>query len=399
MIAELSTRDDIDDVRRMRVSLLFVARFERRLEHTNTRVFKLQHDCAGVYDERVLVATRKTADKQHKDQNVDSFHISSLTTDYTDWTMKPTRRQFLTAATSFSISYALLPGVNFSQQKKSTRLILLGTKGGPRVGEAGRSNPSTLILINDVPYVVDCGYGTSKQLLTAGVALNRLRYIFITHHHSDHNLELGALIYNAWITALPAHIDAYGPPGLTQMTRDFFNYQKFDIDTRIEDEGRADPRNLLATHEFNNAGAVLTNDDVKVSACTVRHPPIKQAYAYRFDAKDRSIVISGDTAYAPELADFAKGADVLVHEVMYLPGIDALVRRLPNAKRLREHLMAAHTLPEDVGRIAAQANVKTLVLSHFVPGDDASITDEQWSEGVRKYFKGHIVVGKDLMEI
>jgi ribonuclease BN (tRNA processing enzyme) len=313
--------------------------------------------------------------------------------------MKPTRRQFLTAATSFSISYALLPGVNFSQQKKSTRLILLGTKGGPRVGEAGRSNPSTLILINDVPYVVDCGYGTSKQLLTAGVALNRLRYIFITHHHSDHNLELGALIYNAWITGLPVQIDAYGPPGLTQMTRDFFNYQKFDIDTRIEDEGRADPRNLLATHEFNNAGVVLTNDDVKVSACTVRHPPIKQAYAYRFDAKDRSIVISGDTAYAPELADFAKGADVLVHEVMYLPGIDALVRRLPNAKRLREHLMAAHTLPEDVGRIAAQANVKTLVLSHFVPGDDASITDEQWSEGVRKYFKGHIVVGKDLMEI
>jgi len=76
-----------------------------------------------------------------------------------------------------------------------------------------------------------------------------------------------------------------------------------------------------------------------------------------------------------------------------------LVNRLPNAKRLREHLMAAHTLPEDVGRIASQAEVKTLVLSHFVPGDDASITDEQWAEGVRKNFKGQIIVGKDLMEI
>src|SRR5690349_4453996 len=114
--------------------------------------------------------------------------------------MKPTRRRFLTAATTLSISYALFPALSFSQQKKSTRIILLGTKGGPRVGEAGRSNPGTLILINDVPYVVDCGYGTSKQLLTAGIALNRLRYIFITHHHSDHNLELGALVYNAWIT-------------------------------------------------------------------------------------------------------------------------------------------------------------------------------------------------------
>jgi ribonuclease BN (tRNA processing enzyme) len=231
------------------------------------------------------------------------------------------------------------------------------------------------------------------------VALNRVRYVFITHHHSDHNLELGPLFYNAWITGLPVRVDAYGPPGLTEMARDFFNYLKFDIDTRIDDEGRADPRTLFTPHVFDKPGVVLTNDDVKVTTCLVRHPPIKQTYAYRFDAKDRSVVISGDTAYAPELAEFAKGADVLVHEVMYLPAIEALVGRLPNAKRLREHLMAAHTLPEDVGKIATQAGVKTLVLSHFVPGDDASITDEQWSEGVRKHFKGKIIVGKDLLEI
>ena len=313
--------------------------------------------------------------------------------------MNTTRREFLTVATSFVVYQSLLSHTAFSQQKKPTRLILLGTKGGPRVGEIGRSNPSTLLLINDVPYVVDCGYGTSKQMLTTGVALNRLRYIFITHHHSDHNLELGVLFYNAWITGLPVQVDAYGPPGLTNMSRDFFNYQKFDIDTRIADEGRADPRNLLTTHEFDKPGVVLMNDDVKVSTCLVRHPPIKHSYAYRFDARDRSVVISGDTAYAPELATFAKGADVLVHEVMYLPAIEALLKRLPNAKRLREHLMAAHTLPEDVGRIAAQAEVKTLVLSHFVPGDDASITDEMWAEGVRKHFKGRVVVGRDLLEI
>lgn len=313
--------------------------------------------------------------------------------------MQPTRRQFLTAATGFAVSHALLRRTGFSQEKNSTRVVLLGTKGGPRVGESGRSNPSTLIMINDVPYVIDCGYGTSKQLITAGVALNRVRYIFITHHHSDHNLDFGPLLYNAWITGQPTRVDAYGPTGLQRMTRDFFNYLKFDIDTRMVDEGRSDPNSLITPHEISKAGVVMTNDDVKVSACLVRHPPIKEAYAYRFDAKDRSVVISGDTAYAPELADFAKDADVLVHEVMYLPGIDALIKRLPNAKRLREHLLVAHTLPEDVGKIAAQANVKTLVLSHFVPGDDASITDENWSEGVRKHFKGRVVVGKDLMEI
>ena len=313
--------------------------------------------------------------------------------------MLPTRRQFLAGVTSLTLSHTLLRRSVFGQQAKRTRVVLLGTKGGPRVGEIGRSNPATLLMINDVPYVVDCGYGVSKQLISAGVALNSVRYIFITHHHSDHNIELGPLFYNAWITGLPVRVDAYGPTGLTQMTRDFFNYLKFDIDIRIDDEGRADPRTLFTPHEFDKPGVVLTNDDVKVTSCIVRHPPIKQSYAYRFDAKDRSVVISGDTAYAPELAEFAKGADVLVHEVMYLPGIEALLKRLPNAKRLREHLMAAHTLPEDVGKIAAQAGVKTLVLSHFVPGDDASITDEQWSEGARKYFKGKIVVGRDLMEI
>jgi ribonuclease BN (tRNA processing enzyme) len=238
----------------------------------------------------------------------------------------------------------------------------------------------------------------TKQLISANIALNRLRYIFITHHHSDHNLEFGPLLYNTWITGLPAQIDAYGPTGLPKMAQDFFDYLKFDIDTRIVDEGRTDPRKLVTSHEIK-AGTVLVNDDVKVSACLVRHPPIKEAYAYRFDAKDRSVVVSGDTAYSPELAEFAKGADVLVHEVMYLPGLEALLKRLPNAKRLREHLMAAHTLPEDVGKVATQAGVKTVVLTHFVPGDDASITDEQWAAGVRANFKGQVIVGRDLMEI
>ena len=313
--------------------------------------------------------------------------------------MSYSRRRFLIGLAGCAVSYGMTAGICAAQEKKSIRVILLGTKGGPRVGASGRSNPSALLLINDVPYVVDCGYGSSRQLLAAGVPLNRLRYIFITHHHSDHNLEYGPLFYNAWVTGLPARIDAYGPPGLKKMTEDFFSYMKLDIDVRIEDEGRSDPRKLVFAHDIKKAGMVLQNNDVKVSACEVRHPMVKQAYAYRFDAKDRSVVISGDTAYAPELAEFAKGADVLVHEVLYLPGIEKLVGRLPNAKRLREHLLAAHTLPEDVGRIAAQAGVKTLVLTHFVPGDDPAITDEQWTEGVRKHFHGRIIVGKDLMEI
>lgn len=286
-----------------------------------------------------------------------------------------------------------------NQEEKATRLILLGTKGGPRVGGAGRKNPSTLLLINGVPYVIDCGYGTSLQLVAAGVPLNKLRYVFLTHHHSDHMLEYGSVIYNGWATGLGTPVDSYGPPPLLKITQAFLEYMKFDIDTRIEDEGRPDLRKLISANEFDKPGIVMQNEDVKVTAAMVVHPPIKHAYAFRFDTEDRSIVISGDTNYAATLVELAKGADILVHEILYLSGLDKLLARVPNAPVLRQHMIDSHTLPEDVGRVAAEAQVKTLVLSHFVPGDDPSITDEMWIEGVRKHFDGRIIVGKDLMEI
>jgi ribonuclease BN (tRNA processing enzyme) len=313
------------------------------------------------------------------------------------------RRRFLLAFPALIAAGAAMPEAAVLAQSRATRLILLGTKGGPRVAGSGRSNSANLVLVNGIPYVVDCGSGVSRQLVAAGTALNKVRFILLTHHHSDHNLEYGGLIYNAWATGLAASIDAYGPPGLEDMTRAFFEYMKFDIDTRIADEGRPDLRKLVAAHDIAIEGAkpalVLQNDDVKITAIVVRHPPIKHAYAYRFDTKDRSIVISGDTTYAPELAGFAKGADVLVHEVMYLPGLESILKRVPNAATLREHLIASHTVPEDVGKIAAAAGVKTLVLSHFVPGDDPSITDEMWIVGVKQQFKGRVIAGADLMEI
>jgi len=309
------------------------------------------------------------------------------------------RRQFLIGASTIAVTACLDPRILYAQENR-TRIILLGTKGGPTLAtRTARNNSSTLLLINSVPYIVDCGYGVSRQMITAGVSLDRLRYIFITHHHSDHDLEYGTLFYNAWAAKRLRHVDAYGPVGLRRMTRDFFDYMNFDIETRIVDEGVNDPRQLLKVHEFNRAGIVMQNADVKVTSVRVRHPPITQSYAYRFDAKDRSVVISGDTAYSPGLANLAKGADILIHEAMYLPAIENLVKQNPDAKRLREHLLASHTSTEDVGRIAALSGVKVVVLSHLVPGDDPSITDEQWSEGVRRHFGGKIIVGRDLMEI
>lgn len=292
-------------------------------------------------------------------------------------------------------------GAKTAPQK--TRLILLGTGGGPRVTKGGRSKPATLIVVKDVPYVIDCGEGVAHQLVEAGVSLNSVRNVLITHHHSDHNLDFGNLIYDAWVSGLNMPIDTYGPTPIQAMVDAYWQLNKFDIETRIADEGRPDLRKMVHVHEFTGPGAgpimVLQNVDVKITATRVRHPPITEAYAYRFDAADRSIVISGDTTYSPELIQLARGVDVLVHEAMDPAGIETIVGRAPNATTLREHLMASHTLVEDVGKVAAAAGVKTVVLSHLVPADDKSISDKMWVAGVRKYFSGRIIVGRDLMEI
>ena len=262
-----------------------------------------------------------------------------------------------------------------------------------------RKSPSQVILVNNVPYVVDCGYEVAAQLVNAGISLNRLRYIFITHHHSDHNAEYGNLFYLAWASGLRSQVDSYAPPPLIEATRAFWESVKYDVEIRIKDQGLPDPRKLLVPHEFTASEVILENDAVKVTAARVQHPPT-DAYAYRFDAKDRAIVISGDTAYSEALIELAKGADVLVHEIMYLPAMEKVFAGNPNAPRLLERVRSVHTTGEEVGRIAAKAGVKTLVLSHFLnttPTD--GLTDKHWMEGIRDHFKGEVIVGRDLLEI
>jgi ribonuclease BN (tRNA processing enzyme) len=310
-----------------------------------------------------------------------------------------TRRALLTTAATCAI--AGLVGPPSIAAPGDTKVTLLGTKGGPRVNR-GRANPSSLVTAAGRSYVVDCGYGVTRQLAEAGVEAHQVRTILVTHNHSDHMLELGPLVYNAWAGGLREPIDVWGPPPLGRSVAGFLDSLGYDIDIRMEDEGRPDLRKLVRVHEVEAADtptAVFARDGVKVSAVKVRHPPITHAYAWRFDAVDRSIVLSGDTTYSPELIALSRGADVLVHEVMHLGGLDRLLARNPNAPTLRKHLLDSHTTTEQLGRVAAEAGVRTLVLSHFVPGDDPTITDAMWTEDIAKTFAGEIVVGRDLMTV
>ena len=306
------------------------------------------------------------------------------------------RRGFLlgTAASGLLAAAARRVGA----QGRRSRLVILASGGGPRPRK-DRGSTAHALVVDNVLYVIDCGNGVARQLVQAGVPLPTMRHVFITHHHSDHNADYGNLILLAWTTGLRERVDTWGPPPLEKMTRLFFELNAYDIDTRIADEGRAPLVPLVHPHEISQAGPVMQDERVKVTAALVEHPPVTPAFAYRFDGPDRAIVFSGDTNKSDNLVRLARGADVLVHEAMYLPAVDRLVARVPQAATLKKHLIDSHTSAEDAGRVAAAAGVKTLVLSHLVPADDPLVTDQMWLDAARPHFAGEILVARDGLEL
>ena len=305
-----------------------------------------------------------------------------------------TRRGFLSTSAAWLAWAAIGAG---RDQVPRTRLVLLGTAGGP-TPKAKSAAPANAIVVGDRIYVVDCGDGVARQLALANLPITQLRAVFITHQHSDHNAGYGPLFLLAWAANLSTPVEAYGPPPLVDMTERLLQAYRFDIETRMADEGRPPLAPLIRPHEITAGGEIFKDDRVRVTAALNEHPPIQYSFAYRFDTADRSIVFSGDTRYSENVVKLAHGADVLVHEVVSRefwerPGA-------PQPASVVRHILASHTDAADVGRVATAAGVKTLVLTHYVPTEGANApTDDQWIAAVRQTFKGRIVLGRDLLEI
>ncbi|KQU65806.1 hydrolase [Aminobacter sp. DSM 101952] len=274
------------------------------------------------------------------------------------------------------------------------RIVLLGTKGGPAIRPGGPWPTSTLVELGGRTIVVDCGLGVTRGVTDAGLSLKALDLIFITHLHSDHVLELGALLHTAWTAGLATPVKVFGPAGLNRYWQGFVQALEFDIEIRIIDEGRPDLREMVEVVEFGE-GEVLRDGDLSVTALRVDHPPVTECFALRFEHQGTAIVFSADTAFFPPLADFARGADILLHEAMLEEGVERLVARTGNGARLREHLMASHSLAGEAGTIAARAGVGRLVLNHLIPADDPEIGEADWVEAVRKTWNGPLTIGRD----
>ena len=279
------------------------------------------------------------------------------------------------------------------------RLVLFGTKGGPRLIKGGSWPTSQALVLNGNVYVIDAGLGVTRQFIEAGFTYDQLESIFITHHHSDHNLELGGLIYTSWVGA-PAHkINIFGPSGLKKLITHFIESQSFDINIRILDEGLHDIRECFSCAEYDQ-GVIFEDDKLKVEALRVQHPPIDDCFALKFETASVKIVFGADTTYFPPLAEFAKDADILVHEAMHLGAAQKICGLLQETKpKLWAHFQASHTSCEDVGRIASAANCKTLVVNHFVPEIGFNVTADDFEKAIRTTFTGKLLIGRDLLTI
>jgi ribonuclease BN (tRNA processing enzyme) len=344
---------------------------------------------------------------------------------------KTTRREWLThalAATALLPS-ALTPvaraqnggGITAGPQpargapRPGTWVVLLGTRGGPGI-DPTRAQTASAVVVDGRAYLVDCGYGTVRQLAASNVGYLQVSTIFFTHLHDDHTGDLPALLSYQWTNGKATATDAYGPYGTEQLIAAVVSLLHVNVEIRTADEGRT----VNVDRQFHGHDVpartepvpVFRDDRLTVTAIENAHFPERskarmpyRSLAMRMQTQDRSIVFCGDTAYSPNVVKLARGADLFVCEVMDPSVLEQMRRRAQeaaaqgNENTIYRHVAETHSSPEDVGRMASEAGVRTVVLNHQVPGPSGALAYPvtAFIQGVRKGFSGEVIVGQDLM--
>jgi ribonuclease BN (tRNA processing enzyme) len=311
----------------------------------------------------------------------------------------------------------------------SPHIITLGTAGGPRWWRYQRQNVragiSTAFVIGDAVYLIDCGYGAGRQLVQAGYSLDNVIGMFLTHLHSDHIADLAsiAMFSTFEITnsdrdpialigpgdrgvlptvsphakVAPRPVSEQSPtPGTAETMTRLVEANATDLNERILDSLRPSPLDMFQAEDIvlpeglgfepNTNPApkmspfvVYEDSRVRVSAILVEHPPMAPAFGYRLDTDDGSAVISGDTAFTPNMITLAQGADLLLHEAIDLEWLTAKFPdpTSPRARAIRSHHERSHTSIADAVAIAEAAEVNRLALHHLVPGTSGTSLKSQ----------------------
>ena len=295
---------------------------------------------------------------------------------------------------------------------KGAQFVTLGTGGGPVI-RVKRSEPANAVVVNGSVYLFDVGDGVQRQLAAAGLPLASVRAVFISHHHMDHNAGLGPLIMSRWLFDPSPAMPVIGPPGTRAMTAGIAAANRATVNAPVSlgplpppVEATVSPTDLPPV--LDTPTEIYRDANIRVLAISVAHfhlppgmalDPEPRSYAFRIEAAGRVFVYSGDTGPSENLERLAKGADILVSEVIDLAAAAASVRKTlpPSAVApLLAHMRLDHLTPEDIGGLAARAGVREVVLTHLSPGLDSETDVAGYTRGIRPTFKGKIVVARDL---
>ena len=297
-----------------------------------------------------------------------------------------------------------------------TWLVLLGTRAGPGI-DITRAQTGSAVVVDGRPYLIDCGYGTLRQLVASNVGYLQISSIFFTHLHDDHTGDVPALLSFQWTNGKSTATDAYGPYGTSKLVAASVAVIHSNVEIRTADEGRTvDVDAQFHGHDLAAADTpvqVFKDDRIAVTAIENTHYPARskskmlhRSLALRVDTRSRSIVFAGDTAYSANVARLARGADVFVCEIADAAALAQMAERSKaeaaagNPNNIFRHVAETHSSPADVGRMAAEAQVKMVVLNHQLAGPapgNLGYPVTTFIQGVREQFSGEVIVGQDLM--
>lgn len=297
------------------------------------------------------------------------------------------------------------------------RAILLGTQGGPNFN-LHRGETASVVQFDGRLYLVDCGYGALGALVRAGLNYRDVGQVFLTHLHDDHTADLASLMGHQWTGGRVAPVVVHGPAGTRRLVGSAVRFNQVNEEIRLVDEARSvRVARMFSAREIAASAQpvlVLREGDLAVHAIENTHYPpaarrrtTQRSLALRFEARGRSIVFSGDTAYSANLVRLARGADILVCEAMHVAatrrGFDERVAAgayADNPEGIWKHIVETHTPLDVAGRMAREADVRTLVLNHVIPGGwNPELDDEFYRREAAREFSGRIIVGSDGLAI
>jgi ribonuclease BN (tRNA processing enzyme) len=293
---------------------------------------------------------------------------------------------------------ALQASQETTRSNGTTRVVMLGT-GTPRP-DPDRAGPSTAIVVNDTPYLIDFGTGVIRRTTAAyergmtalGYGGVNIKTVFLTHLHSDHTVGYPDLIFTPWTMGRKEPLEVYGPKGIKAMTEHVLKAWQVDTETRLNG---VDPKNSTGckamAHEIT-PGVVYQDSNVTVTAFSAQHATA-DSFSFRFDTSDRSIVISGDTSPTQTILDNSRGCDVLVHEVYSM----ADFRR--DSPQFQEFRRRYHTSSVELAAIANTVNPGLLVLYHRGNRAGGPVTpemDDILLAEIRQTYAGRVVAAHDL---